>query len=55
VSETTTVQVRLSERSYSIHIDSGNLNQVGPAVAALGEFTHAVVITDANVEQPHAT
>jgi 3-dehydroquinate synthase len=54
VSEISTVQVNLSERSYSIHIGSGNLHQVGLAVAALGEFTHAVVITDANVEPLHA-
>ena len=54
MSEISTVQVNLSERSYSIHIGSGNLHQVGLAVAALGEFTHAVVITDANVEPLHA-
>jgi 3-dehydroquinate synthetase len=54
VSEISTVQVHLSERSYSIQIGSGNLHQVGPTVAALGEFTHAVVITDANVEPLHA-
>lgn len=48
--ETTTVQVHLSERSYAIEIGSGSLNELGPAVADLGKFTHAVVITDANVE-----
>jgi 3-dehydroquinate synthase len=55
VSETTTVQVQLSERSYSIEIGSGNLARTGQAVAALGDFTHAVVITDTNVEPLHAT
>lgn len=50
MSETTMVQVHLSERSYAIEIGSGNLNELGPTVADLGKFTHAVVITDANVE-----
>jgi 3-dehydroquinate synthase len=55
VSETTTVQVQLSERSYPIEIGSGNLARTGQTVAALGDFTHAVVITDTNVEPLHAT
>jgi 3-dehydroquinate synthase len=53
VSEIHTVQVNLSERSYAIEIGSGNLSQVGQTVAALGNFTHAVVITDTNVEPLH--
>ncbi len=55
MSEVTTVHVSLAERSYDIQIGSGNLAAAGSAVTGLGKRTHAVVITDTNVEQPHAT
>jgi 3-dehydroquinate synthase len=55
VSEPIAVQVQLAERSYVIEIDSGNLTAAGRLVAAAGKLSHAVVVTDANVEQPHAT
>jgi len=49
-----TVHVELGARSYDIQIGSGNLTSVGPAVARLGEVSHVVVLTDKNVEEPHA-
>lgn len=49
----TAVHVNLSERSYDIAIGSGNLPDAGRFVAGLGEVTHAVVITDTNVQGPH--
>jgi len=48
------VHVQLSERSYDIAIGTGNLAEVGPFVGRLCKLTHAVVITDTNVAQPHA-
>jgi 3-dehydroquinate synthase len=51
----TTVRVELSERGYDIGIGTGNLDGVGPLAAELVPGRHAVVITDSNVEQPHAT
>jgi len=53
VTDKTTVHVNLSERSYDIEIGSGSLVEAGPFVGALGKLTHAVVITDTNVEKPH--
>ncbi len=55
VSEPLVIEVRLSERSYRIEIGSGNLADAGKLLAAPGKCSHAVVITDANVEHPHAT
>jgi 3-dehydroquinate synthase len=49
-----TVRVELGERSYDIGIGAGNLVQVGRFVAERGDASHAVVITDENVEKPHA-
>ncbi len=49
-----TVHVDLGERSYDIEIGSGNLPGVGGFLARLGEVSHAVVITDENVQEPHA-
>jgi len=49
-----TVRVNLAERSYDIEIGSGNLGQVGPVLSRLGKVSHAVVITDQNVQEPHA-
>jgi 3-dehydroquinate synthase len=48
-----TVRVELGERSYDIEIGDGNLVQVGRFVAQRGDASHAVVITDENVEKPH--
>lgn len=50
----TAVHVQLSERSYAIEISSGSLRQAGAFVAARTRLTHAVVVTDENVEQPYA-
>jgi len=49
-----TVRVDLAERSYSIEIGHGNLGEAGAMLADLGPVTHAVVVTDTNVERPHA-
>ena len=48
-----TIRVELGERSYDIEIGSGNLGQIGRFVAERGDVSHAVVITDENVEKPH--
>jgi len=48
------VRVELGPRSYDIEIGSGNLAGVGQFVAQRGDVSHAVVITDENVENPHA-
>ncbi|MBN1590370.1 MAG: hypothetical protein JW888_12720, partial [Pirellulales bacterium] len=49
-----TVRVELAERSYDIRIGTGNLPEVGPFLTSLGDVSHVVVITDANVQSPHA-
>jgi 3-dehydroquinate synthase len=54
VSEQIRVHVQLGERSYGIVIGSGILPETGPFAGNLLRLTHAVVITDANVEQTHA-
>lgn len=43
------VQVKLAERSYSIHIGSGNLADIGSILITTEPLSHAVVITDENV------
>ncbi len=48
------VGVHLSERSYEIEIGGGVLAQAGAFVAARTPVSHAVVITDRNVETPYA-
>jgi 3-dehydroquinate synthase len=48
------VRVDLAERGYDIAIGTDNLADLGPTLAALGEVSHAVIITDANVQEPHA-
>ena len=53
-SPTQTVHVNLAERSYDIEIGSGNVKDVGRFLCQQGEVTHAVVITDENVQEPHA-
>lgn len=49
-----TVPVDLSERSYKIEIGTDCLWQIGPIVERIGDVTHAIVITDTNVQTPHA-
>ena len=49
-----TVRVSLAERSYDIEIGTGNLAEVGQFLTERAEVSHAVVITDQNVEKPHA-
>lgn len=51
---TQTVRVNLAQRSYDIEIGSGNLEHAGPMLCRLGTVSHAVVITDQNVQEPHA-
>ena len=51
----TTVHVDLSERSYDIEIGVGNLDQAGPFMDQRARLTHAIIMTDVNVEQPYAT
>ncbi len=48
------VRVSLAERSYDIQIGAGNLDQAGPFLTERGRVSHAVVMTDQNVEKPHA-
>lgn len=50
---TQTVRVDLAERSYDIQIGDGNMDRAGPRLCETGRVSHAVVITDENVEQPH--
>jgi 3-dehydroquinate synthase len=49
-----TIRVDLAERSYDIDISCGNLQRSGDFLARRGKVSHAVVITDRNVEKPHA-
>ena len=49
-----TVRVHLAERSYDIEIGTGNLDHAGQFVTGRGRVSHAVVVTDENVESPHA-
>jgi 3-dehydroquinate synthase len=50
-----TLRVDLAERSYDIEIGAGNLPGLGGFLAARGDVSRAVVITDENVQEPHAT
>ncbi|HLA85100.1 MAG TPA: 3-dehydroquinate synthase [Thermoguttaceae bacterium] len=49
-----TVRVELAERSYDIRIGTGNLPEAGEFLASLGDVSHAVILTDTNVQKPHA-
>lgn len=49
-----TVRVALGPRSYDIVIGSGVLPRVGRFLAERSKARRAVVITDANVQKPHA-
>lgn len=50
----TALVVQLGARSYTIDIGTGNLASLGPQMADWLALSHAVVITDENVESPHA-
>lgn len=52
--EIRTVHVTLAERSYTIEIGAGLLAEAGSFLAARRRATHAVVITDNHVQEPHA-
>lgn len=49
-----TVPVDLAERSYLIEIGTDCLHEIGPIVERIGNVTHVIVITDSNVQTPHA-
>jgi 3-dehydroquinate synthase len=52
---TTTIRVALGDRSYDIEIGRGNLSGTAAFITQrLPQCTGAVVITDANVREPHA-
>jgi len=51
---TQTVRVDLAERSYDIEIGTGNLGGVGRFLARRSKVSHAVLVTDDNVQEPHA-
>jgi 3-dehydroquinate synthase len=51
---TQTVRVDLGQRGYDIEIGSGNLPQLGRFLTARADVSRAVVITDENVQEPHA-
>jgi len=50
-----TERVNLAERSYDIQIGSGNLDRAGPMLVERGKVSHAVIITDTNVQDLYAT
>jgi 3-dehydroquinate synthase len=50
----TPVIVQLGPRTYSIEIGTGNLSQLGALATRSCKLSHAVIITDRNVESPHA-
>ena len=52
--EAQSVRVNLGRRSYDILIGAGNLAELGKFVTERGRTTHAVAITDDNVQDLHA-
>ncbi|MDG2407538.1 MAG: 3-dehydroquinate synthase [Pirellulales bacterium] len=54
IDSTHSVQVDLGPRSYQISIGTRILDRVGSVVKSCCPTQHAVVVTDENVEQPHA-
>ena len=54
IDSTHSVQVDLGPRSYQISIGTRILDRVGSVVGSCCPTQHAVVVTDENVEQPHA-
>lgn len=53
-SGTEVLSVPLGDRSYDIQIGTGNLATVGAFIASRRATSHAAVITDENVREPHA-
>ena len=49
-----TVRVDLAERSYDIEIGAGNLPTAGRFLKDRGTVSHAVIITDDNLQESHA-
>lgn len=49
-----TVRVELQERSYDIEIGHGILNELGAFITGRRRMSHAIIVTDENVETPHA-
>lgn len=49
------VHVLLGERSYKIEIGTSNLGRAAGLILEKGPVTHAVIITDSNVAETHAT
>ncbi len=52
--ESQTVHVDLSERAYDIEIGTGILPNTAELITQHDRITHAIVVTDTNVAQPHA-
>ena len=50
----TSVRVNLTERSYDIEIGAGILADAGRFLKDRGKVSHAIIITDENVQEPHA-
>jgi 3-dehydroquinate synthase len=50
----TAVDVKLRERGYTIEIGTDNLAELGRLAAGWCAPSHAVIVTDAHVEKPHA-
>lgn len=48
-----TVEVRLDERSYTIHIDAGNLKRIGPLTAEAVKGRRAFVVTHPVLSRAH--
>lgn len=48
------VHVALGDRSYSIEVGAGRLPRLGALLTSLGKVSHAIIITDANVQEPCA-
>ena len=49
-----TIRVALAERGYDIQVGAGGLSSIGAFIAERCTLSHAVIVTDANVERPHA-
>ena len=45
------VRVELAERSYDIHVGTGNLKDLGSILVTTDPLAHAVIVTDTNVQQ----
>ena len=51
---TQTVRVDLAARGYDIEIGSGTITDAGQFLAARAKVSHAIIVTDENVQEPHA-